>query len=106
MHGPINVKSPNNTSKWQMGFNSAFKGLMYSTYYCIFPYPFSTFLVIFFFCVSHFKFTFYHYILCFSTYMVLVQLAVLLLAVPSLIFNHLFKSSLLTLCRSLRLHAT
>jgi hypothetical protein len=27
MHGPINVKSPNN-SKWQMGFNSAFKGLM------------------------------------------------------------------------------
>jgi hypothetical protein len=28
MHGPINVKSPNNTSKWQMGFNSAFKGLI------------------------------------------------------------------------------
>jgi hypothetical protein len=28
MHEPINVKSPNNTSKWQMGFNSAFKGLM------------------------------------------------------------------------------
>jgi hypothetical protein len=27
MHGPINVISPNNTSKWQMGFNSAFKGL-------------------------------------------------------------------------------
>jgi hypothetical protein len=27
MHGPLNVKSPNNTSKWQMGFNSAFKGL-------------------------------------------------------------------------------
>jgi hypothetical protein len=27
MHGSINVKSPNNTSKWQMGFNSAFKGL-------------------------------------------------------------------------------
>jgi hypothetical protein len=27
MHGPINVKSPNNTSKWQMGFNSAFKWL-------------------------------------------------------------------------------
>jgi len=27
MHGPINVKSPNNTSKWQMGFNSVFKGL-------------------------------------------------------------------------------
>jgi hypothetical protein len=27
MHGPINVKSPNNTSNWQMGFNSAFKGL-------------------------------------------------------------------------------
>jgi hypothetical protein len=27
MHRTINVKSPNNTSKWQMGFNSAFKGL-------------------------------------------------------------------------------
>jgi hypothetical protein len=27
MHGPINVKSPNNISKWQMGFNSAFKEL-------------------------------------------------------------------------------
>jgi hypothetical protein len=27
MHGPINVKSPN-TSKWQMGFNSAFKELI------------------------------------------------------------------------------
>jgi hypothetical protein len=28
MHGSINVKFPNNTSKWQMEFNSAFKGLM------------------------------------------------------------------------------
>jgi hypothetical protein len=28
MHGPINVKSPNNTSKWQMEFNSVFKGLI------------------------------------------------------------------------------
>jgi hypothetical protein len=28
MHVPINVKSPNNISKWQMGFNSAFKGLI------------------------------------------------------------------------------
>jgi hypothetical protein len=27
MHGPINVKSPNNISEWQMGLNSAFKGL-------------------------------------------------------------------------------
>jgi hypothetical protein len=27
MHGPINVKSPNNISKWEMGFMSAFKGL-------------------------------------------------------------------------------
>jgi hypothetical protein len=27
MHGPINVKSPNNISEWQMGFNSAIKGL-------------------------------------------------------------------------------
>jgi hypothetical protein len=33
MHGPINVYSPNNTSKWQMGFNSAFKGL--TPYACI-----------------------------------------------------------------------
>ena len=32
MHGPINVKSPNNTSKWQMGFNSAFKGLNAGTF--------------------------------------------------------------------------
>jgi hypothetical protein len=32
MHGPINVKSPNNTSKWQMGFNSAFKGLTCDMY--------------------------------------------------------------------------
>jgi hypothetical protein len=32
MHGPINVKSPNNISKWQMGFNSAFKGLTESHY--------------------------------------------------------------------------
>jgi hypothetical protein len=28
MHGPINVKFPNNISKWQMGFNLAFKGLI------------------------------------------------------------------------------
>jgi hypothetical protein len=27
MQLPINVKSLNNISKWQMGFNSAFKGL-------------------------------------------------------------------------------
>ena len=27
MHVPINVKSPNNISEWQMGFNSTFKGL-------------------------------------------------------------------------------
>jgi hypothetical protein len=27
MYGPINVKTPNNIRKWQMGFNSAFKGL-------------------------------------------------------------------------------
>jgi hypothetical protein len=31
MHGPINFKSPNNISKWQMRFNSAFKGLIQST---------------------------------------------------------------------------
>jgi hypothetical protein len=28
MHGTMKVKSLNNTSKWQMGFNSAFKGLI------------------------------------------------------------------------------
>jgi hypothetical protein len=28
MHLPINVKSPDNINKWQMGFNSAFKGLI------------------------------------------------------------------------------
>ena len=28
MHVPINVKSPNNISEWQMGFNSACKGLI------------------------------------------------------------------------------
>jgi hypothetical protein len=28
MHGPINVKSSNNTSKLQIEFNSAFKGLI------------------------------------------------------------------------------
>jgi hypothetical protein len=28
MHVPIKVKSPNNISKGQMGFNSAFKGLI------------------------------------------------------------------------------
>jgi hypothetical protein len=28
MHGPMNVKFPNNISKWQMEFNSAFKGLI------------------------------------------------------------------------------
>jgi hypothetical protein len=28
MHVPINVKSPHNSSKCQMGFNSAFEGLM------------------------------------------------------------------------------
>jgi hypothetical protein len=28
LHGLINVKSPNNISEWQMGFNSAFKGLI------------------------------------------------------------------------------
>jgi hypothetical protein len=32
MHGPIKVKSPNNTSKWHMGFNSTFEGLKRYTY--------------------------------------------------------------------------
>jgi hypothetical protein len=29
MHGSVNVKCPNNISKWQLEFNSAFKGLTY-----------------------------------------------------------------------------
>jgi hypothetical protein len=35
MQGPIKVKSfnNNNNSKWQMGFNSAFKGLNSSLFY-------------------------------------------------------------------------
>jgi hypothetical protein len=35
MHVPINVKSPNNISKWQMGFNSAFKGLIIFFHLCL-----------------------------------------------------------------------
>jgi hypothetical protein len=31
MRGPINVKSPNNITNWQMRFNSAFKGLILFT---------------------------------------------------------------------------
>jgi len=43
----MNVKSPNNANKWQMGFNSAFKGLNANYYdiftaYLIFYAPFST----------------------------------------------------------------
>jgi hypothetical protein len=34
MHGPMNGKSPNNTSKWQMEFNSAFKGLTWKSVLC------------------------------------------------------------------------
>jgi hypothetical protein len=34
MHVPINVKSHNNISKWQMGFNSAFKGLIKTHILC------------------------------------------------------------------------
>jgi hypothetical protein len=35
MHGPINVKSPDNISEWQMGFNSAFKGLNFRFLYSL-----------------------------------------------------------------------
>ena len=34
MHVTINVKSPNNISEWQMGFNSAFKGLNFVEALC------------------------------------------------------------------------
>jgi hypothetical protein len=33
MHGPINIKSPNNINEWQMGFNAAFKGLNPTQYH-------------------------------------------------------------------------
>jgi hypothetical protein len=32
MHLPINVKYPNNISKWHMGINSVFKVLKYSAH--------------------------------------------------------------------------
>jgi hypothetical protein len=35
MQAPMNVKSPNNISKWQMGFNSAFKGLRSKRNACV-----------------------------------------------------------------------
>ena len=52
MHVPINVKSPINISEWQMGFNSAFKGLrvygvilpFYSRFYCLVLNQAETFL--------------------------------------------------------------
>jgi len=34
MHVPIKVKSSNNISEWQMGFNSAFKGLIILSLCC------------------------------------------------------------------------
>jgi hypothetical protein len=37
MHGSINFKSPNNTRKWQMGFNSAFEGLITSQENIVIP---------------------------------------------------------------------
>jgi hypothetical protein len=44
MHGPINVKSFNNTSKEQMGFNSAFKGLrICGAVFSLLQYAFITF---------------------------------------------------------------
>jgi hypothetical protein len=36
MHLPIKVKSPNNIRKWQMGFNSAFKGLIILLVYLLY----------------------------------------------------------------------
>jgi hypothetical protein len=44
MQGPINVKSPNNTGKWQIGFCSAFKGLI-SVLLFVLQQPRSTHLV-------------------------------------------------------------
>jgi hypothetical protein len=47
MHVPINVKSPNNISKWQMGFNLAFKGLISIPY--VLPFLAIVTLPLFFF---------------------------------------------------------
>jgi hypothetical protein len=48
MHLPMNVKSPNNIKKWQMGFNSEFKGLTNIFYVKLFNksknYSFSEFV--------------------------------------------------------------
>jgi hypothetical protein len=51
MHGPINVKSPNNTSKRQMGLNSAFKGLNDTRTFLRVTLIFSCFM---FFCTVHY----------------------------------------------------
>jgi hypothetical protein len=37
MHGTMNLKFPNNTSKWQIEFNSAFKGLISQHFLCVHP---------------------------------------------------------------------
>jgi hypothetical protein len=39
MHVLINVKSSNNISKWQMGFNLAFKGLTKQTWTLTATFP-------------------------------------------------------------------
>ena len=39
MHITMNVKSPNNINEWQTGFNSAFKGLMCSSFLQIVKAP-------------------------------------------------------------------
>jgi hypothetical protein len=44
MHVPINVKSPNNISEFQMGFNSTFKGLI--NYDAIISYITSVFVFV------------------------------------------------------------
>jgi hypothetical protein len=49
MHLPINVKSPNNISKWQMEFNSSFKGLK-----VIFPHQFTSLFQCFIFQGTYF----------------------------------------------------
>jgi hypothetical protein len=57
MRGPINVKSPNNITNWQMRFNSAFKGLNPSGYYAYHQFNIQEFYVlptqyIYVFCVD------------------------------------------------------
>jgi hypothetical protein len=74
MHGPINVKSPNNTSKWQMGFNSAFKGLRKPSYRVSTSYVFQWVLI--------------QIIMVILPWFGLLKLNICVAAEPNVIINH------------------